>query len=159
MCTRRCGTHLSVVAAAPFGGAVATVCDEHVFQLVRGSARPEFQTWTSSGRRIASVPWEHSGLLCMSWSSEETLVCVFESGTVWTFTVMCEPINGFTFDERIRLEGIAVLAAMWPSGITVMTRKLSLMVNCSVSHSRDACHGCLFMWPRMVRRAQWMKWH
>uniref|UniRef100_A0A7S1FJ93 Vacuolar protein sorting-associated protein 16 homolog n=1 Tax=Noctiluca scintillans TaxID=2966 RepID=A0A7S1FJ93_NOCSC len=134
--------HLSVVAAAPYGGAVATVRDEHVFQPVRGSLRPELQTWTSAGRRIASIPWEHSGLLCMGWSSEETLVCVFESGTVRTFTVMCEPINVFTIDERIRHEGNAVLGAMWPSGIAVVTQKLSLIVNCSVSHSGDACHRC-----------------
>lgn len=134
--------HLSVVAGAPFGGPVATVRDEKVFQPVRGSLKPELQTWTSAGRLIASMPWSHTGLLTMGWSSEERLVCVFDVGVVRTFTVLCEPLHTFTIDERIRNERGAVLAAMWPDGIAVLTQRLSLFVNTSMSRSGDACHKC-----------------
>lgn len=131
--------HLSVVAGAPYGGPVATVRNEHVFQPVRGSLKPELQTWTSAGRLIASTPWVHTGLLAMGWSSQERLVCVFENGVVRTFTVMCEQLSVFTVDERVTTEGGAVLASIWPDGIALLTRKHSLFVNLSFSRSGDAC--------------------
>jgi len=134
--------HLSVVAGAPYGGPVATVRDEHVFQPVRGSLKPELQTWTSRGRPIASMPWPHSGLLGMGWTSQETLLCAFETGLVRTFTVMCEPINVFTVDGRIEGEGGAIQAALWPNGVAMLTKRLSLFVNASVTRSGDACHRC-----------------
>lgn len=134
--------HLSVVAGAPYGGPVATVRNEHVFQPVRGSLKPELQTWTSAGRLIASSLWVHTGLLAMGWSSQETLVCVFENGVVRTFTVMCRPLHVFTVDERVKAEGGAVLAALWPGGVALLTRKLKLFVNHSVTRSGDACYRC-----------------
>lgn len=134
--------HLCVVAGAPCGGPVATVRDEHVFQPVRGSLKPELQTWTSAGRLIASVEWPHTGLLTMGWSSQETLVCVFESGVVRTFTVMCEPLNYFTVDERIKSEGGAIMAALWPSGVALLTRRYSLFVNASLTRAGDAGFKC-----------------
>lgn len=134
--------HFSVVAGAPYGGPVATVRDEREFQLVRGSLKPELQTWTSAGRPLASVPWVHTGLLVMGWSSQETLVCAFESGIVRTFTVMCEPIHVFTVDGRIHNDGGAVQAALWPGGVAMLTKRLSLFVNASVTRSGDACYRC-----------------
>lgn len=50
-----------MAAGAPFGGPVATVRNENVFQAVKGSLQPELETWTASGRRIASSPWTHTG--------------------------------------------------------------------------------------------------
>jgi len=134
--------HMSVVAGAPYGGPVATVRDENVFQPVRGNLKPELQTWTSAGRPIASAPWVHSGLLAMSWSSQETIVCVFSTGVVRTFTVLCEPLHVFTLDSRIQSEGGALLAALWPSGVALLTQRHSLFVNTSLSRSGDACHRC-----------------
>ncbi|CAE7218827.1 vps16 [Symbiodinium sp. CCMP2592] len=131
--------HLCVVAGAPYGGPVATVRDEHVFQPVKGSLRTELQIWTSAGRLIQSAPWAHTGLLAMGWSAQETLVCVFESGLVRTFTVMCEPLHVFTVDERIMSEGGAIAAALWPNGIALLTRKFNIFVNTSLTRSEDAC--------------------
>ena len=88
------------------------------------------------------MPWPHAGLLTMGWSSQETLVCVFETGVVRTFTVMCEPLEVFTVDERIKAEGGAVLATLGPNCIAILTRKLSLFVNASMTRSGDACHKC-----------------
>jgi len=133
---------VSVVAGAPFGGPVATVRDENVFQPVRGSLRPELQTWTSAGRPIASTPWPHTGLLTMGWSSEETLVCVFEAGAVRTFNVMCEQLHSFTVDDRIKGEGGAVLATLWSAGVALLTKRLNLFLNTSFSRSGDACYKC-----------------
>ncbi|CAJ1370452.1 unnamed protein product [Effrenium voratum] len=131
--------HLCVVAGAPFGGPVATVRDEHVFQAVKGSLQPQLQTWTAAGRLIQSMAWAHTGLLTMGWSAEESLVCVFESGLIRTFTVMCEPLHVFTVDERIKAEGGAIMASLWPQGVALLTRKLSLFVNTSLTRSEDAC--------------------
>lgn len=128
----------SVVAGAPYGGPVATVRNEHVFQPIRGSLKPELQTWTSSGRLIASTPWAHTGLLAMAWSGQETLVCVFENGVVRTFTVLCEQLHVFTLDERIKGEGGATRATIWDTGIAVITRKHNLYINTSVT--RADCH-------------------
>ncbi|CAE8595409.1 unnamed protein product, partial [Polarella glacialis] len=114
----------------------------HVFQPVRGSLKPELQTWSSAGRLIKSTPWVHTGLLTMGWSAQETLICVFESGLVRTFTVMCEPLHVFTVDERIKAEGGAILASVWPTGVALLTRRLSLFVNTSVVRSGDACFRC-----------------
>mmetsp|Transcript_58339 Transcript_58339/g.103681 ORF Transcript_58339/g.103681 Transcript_58339/m.103681 type:complete len:862 (+) Transcript_58339:8-2593(+) len=134
--------YVSVVAGAPYGGPVATVRDEHVFQPVRGNLKPELQTWTSAGRLINSSPWAHTGLLIMGWSSQEELVCVFESGLIRTFTVMCEPLHVFTIDERIKSEGGAISASLWPNGVAVLTRRFSLFVNASLTRSGDACFRC-----------------
>eukprot|EP00927_Polykrikos_kofoidii_P077399 TRINITY_DN74338_c0_g1_i1.p1 TRINITY_DN74338_c0_g1~~TRINITY_DN74338_c0_g1_i1.p1 ORF type:complete len:862 (-),score=143.57 TRINITY_DN74338_c0_g1_i1:161-2746(-) len=133
---------LSVVAGAPYGGPIATVRDEHVLQPVRGSLKTELQTWTSAGRPIRSTPWVHVGLLAMGWTAQETIICVFETGVVRTFTVMCEPLNVFTIDDRIKSEGGAVMAALWPSGIAVLTRRLSLFVNASTTRSGECCFRC-----------------
>lgn len=134
--------HVSVVAGAPFGGPVATVRDENIFQAVRGSLRPELQTWTSAGRPIASAPWVHTGLLSMGWSAQETLICAFETGVVRTFSAMCEPLNTFTIDGRIEGEGGAIQACIWASGVALLTKRLNLYVNTSTTRSGDACYRC-----------------
>lgn len=134
--------HVSVVAGAPYGGPVATIRDEHVFQPVRGSLKPELQTWTSAGRFIASAPWPHTGLLAMGWSHEEILVCAFETGIIRTFSVLCQNLQIFTVDDRVKSEGGALIAAVWPHGIAFLTRRLSLFVNTSTTRSGDACHRC-----------------
>lgn len=134
--------HVSVVAGAPFGGPVATVRDERQLQAVRGSLRPELLTWTSAGRLIASVPWVHTGLLTMGWSSQETLICVFDTGVVRTFSVMCEPLDVFTVDGRIESEGGAIQASLWGGGLVLLTKRLNLYINASLVQSRDACHRC-----------------
>lgn len=131
--------HRSLVAGAPYGGPIATVRNEHVFQPIRADMRNDLQIWTSAGRLISSMPWAHTGLLAMSWSSQERLVCAFESGVVRTFSVMCEPLATFTVDDRVASEGGAVLAAMWPGGVALLTRRHSLFVNASVARSGDAC--------------------
>mmetsp|Transcript_72406 Transcript_72406/g.204674 ORF Transcript_72406/g.204674 Transcript_72406/m.204674 type:complete len:865 (+) Transcript_72406:200-2794(+) len=133
---------LSMVAGAPYGGPVATVRDERVFQPSHGSLKAELQTWTSAGRPIARTDWNHTGLLAMGWSAQETLVCVFETGVVRVFSVLCERLGMFTIDERIKSEGNAILAALWPTGIALLTRKYSLFVNTSMERSSDACHRC-----------------
>eukprot|EP00928_Gymnodinium_smaydae_P028796 TRINITY_DN21867_c0_g1_i1.p1 TRINITY_DN21867_c0_g1~~TRINITY_DN21867_c0_g1_i1.p1 ORF type:complete len:863 (-),score=161.32 TRINITY_DN21867_c0_g1_i1:112-2700(-) len=136
---------LCVAAGAPSGGPLATVRDERVMQPVRGSLRPELQTWTAAGRLIASMPWPHTGLLGMGWTAQETLMCVFDSGVVRTFTVMCEPINVFTVDERIKGEGGAIQMALWPNGVALLTRRFSLYANASTSRSGECCHRCANM--------------
>lgn len=132
--------HLCLAAGAPFGGPVATVRNEHVFQPVKGSLQTHLQTWTAAGRLIQSAPWVHTGLVTMGWSAQETLVCVFESGLIRTYSVMCEPLHVFTIDERIKSEGGAIMASLWPTGVAVLTRKSSLFVNTSLTRSEDACH-------------------
>eukprot|EP00434_Breviolum_minutum_P002180 symbB.v1.2.001920.t1/scaffold55.1/size374282/2 len=132
--------HLCVAAGAPYGGPVATVRNEHVFQPVKGSLQTHLQTWTAAGRLIQSSPWVHTGLVTMGWSAQETLVCVFESGLIRTYSVMCEPLHVFTIDERIKSEGGAIMASLWPTGVAVLTRKFSLFVNTSLTRSGDACH-------------------
>lgn len=113
-----------------------------MFQPVRGALKPELQTWSCAGNLIASRPWDYTGLVSMSWSSVEHLICVFETGVVRTFSVMCEKIHEFTIDERITLEGGAALAAHWSNGVAVLTRKFSLFVNHSVQRSGDTCYRC-----------------
>eukprot|EP00929_Paragymnodinium_shiwhaense_P019549 TRINITY_DN13286_c0_g2_i1.p1 TRINITY_DN13286_c0_g2~~TRINITY_DN13286_c0_g2_i1.p1 ORF type:complete len:864 (-),score=226.37 TRINITY_DN13286_c0_g2_i1:194-2785(-) len=135
----------SVVAGAPCGGPIATVRDENQLQPVRGTLKTELQTWTSAGTLIAGIQWARTGLLAMGWTSQETLMCVFETGVVRTFTVMLEQLNVFTVDERIKAEGGAIMAALWPNGVALLTRKLNLYVNASTTRSGECCHKCADM--------------
>ena len=33
------------------------------------------------------------------------------------YSVMCEPLHVFTIDERIKSEGGAIVASLWPTGV------------------------------------------
>jgi hypothetical protein len=33
------------------------------------------------------------------------------------YSVMCEPLHVFTIDERIKSEGGAIMASLWPTGV------------------------------------------
>ncbi|PFH36128.1 putative vacuolar protein sorting 16 [Besnoitia besnoiti] len=120
---------LYVVAAAPYGGPVACVRNEKVFQPARKKLKPELQIFTARGRLIAKSPWVYSRLVCMSWNNDEVLVCVFQDGVIRTFSSQCEKLHFFSLDERIKVEGGLVQAAVGGCGIVTLTAALNVYVN------------------------------
>lgn len=118
-----------LIAAAPYGGPIACVRNEKVFQPARRNIKPELQIFTARGRLIATTPWVYSRLVCFNWNVEEILVCVFQDGVVRTFSPQCEKLHFFSLDERIRGEGGVVQARVAACGIVVVTAALKIYVN------------------------------
>lgn len=72
------------VAAAPYGGPLATVRDERlVLQLGAGaSLRPVIRTFTASGAELGSMVWERGHIVEWGWSERLELVIVEANGKV-----------------------------------------------------------------------------
>ncbi|KAL8447854.1 hypothetical protein Emed_004149 [Eimeria media] len=95
----------SVVAATPWGGPIAAVRSEKIFQPATNKLMPELQFFTARGRLVASLPWTFTRLVTMQWNDEEALVCVFADSVVRTFSPAGEKLHFFSLGERIKSEG------------------------------------------------------
>ncbi|CBZ50492.1 vps16-like protein, related [Neospora caninum Liverpool] len=113
---------LFVVAAAPYGGPVACVRNEKVFQPARKNIKPELQIFSARGRLLAKSPWTYSRLICMSWNNDE-------DGVVRTFSPQCEKLHFFSLDERVKVEGGLVQAVVGGCGIVALTAALNFYYN------------------------------
>ncbi|RQX67510.1 putative vacuolar protein sorting 16, partial [Toxoplasma gondii CAST] len=127
---------LFVVAAAPYGGPVACVRNEKVFQPAKKNIKPELQIFSARGRLLAKSPWTYSRLVTMSWNNDEVLVCVFQDGVVRTFSPQCEKLHFFSLDERIKVEGGLVQAAVGGCGIVALTAALNFYYNDAFDRSQ-----------------------
>ncbi|KAL8425657.1 hypothetical protein Efla_003977 [Eimeria flavescens] len=120
----------SVVAATPWGGPIAAVRNEKVFQPATNKLTPELQFFTARGRLVASLPWTFTRLVTMQWNDEEALVCVFADSVVRTFSPNGEKLHFFSLGAKIKSEGGGVIqAAVGKAGIAVVTSKNQVYIN------------------------------
>lgn len=76
----------NIIACAPLGGPVAVIRDEKkLLRLGIAQTRPSIRVFTCSGELISSFPFERPGgvLAGLSWTDEESLVCLVEDGSVY----------------------------------------------------------------------------
>ncbi|KAL8453827.1 hypothetical protein Emag_001635 [Eimeria magna] len=99
----------SVVAATPWGGPIAAVRSEKIFQPATNKLMPELQFFTARGRLA--------------------LVCVFADSVVRTFSPAGEKLHFFSLGERIKSEGGIIQATVGKAGIAVITSKNQVYVN------------------------------
>ncbi|XVF20921.1 hypothetical protein REPUB_Repub12eG0045400 [Reevesia pubescens] len=84
------------VACAPFGGPIAVIRDDSkIVQLYSESALRKLRIFTSSGVLISDTVWKHPGgrLIGMSWTEDQTLICIVQDGTVYRYNVHAELIE------------------------------------------------------------------
>ena len=117
------------VACARFGGPIAMVRDESkMVQLKAESARAKLLLFSSSGKLLASVPWDRPGgrLIALGWTDEEVLLAVVHDGTVFQYN-----IHGELLPEQLSLgqecwnQGVAE-CVIWGSGLVALTEQNQL---------------------------------
>ena len=117
------------VACAKFGGPIAMVRDESkMVQLRAESARAKLLLFSSSGKLLASVPWDRPGgrLITLGWTEKEILLCVVHDGTIFQYN-----IHGELLPQQLSLgkecwdQGVAD-CIIWGSGLVVITEKNQL---------------------------------
>ncbi|XP_026193366.1 vacuolar protein sorting-associated protein 16 homolog [Cyclospora cayetanensis] len=127
----------SIVAGAPWGGPLAAVRSERVFQpATTHKLVPELQLFTARGRLIASLPWTFTRLVAMQWNEEEALVCVFADSVVRTFSPAGEKLHFFSLGEAIKAEGGIIQACIGKAGIAVLTSTNQVYINQAFDKAR-----------------------
>lgn len=114
-----------IIAAAPYGGPVATLrkADDADGQIgVRGEV---LATWTAAGRPIASIIWGGDGSRPprrLGWTADELMICVLDNGHIQLFTANCELVREIRGSDSIAREGMAWRLATWDDGVAIITR-------------------------------------
>src|SRR3569833_16881 len=73
-----------IVAAAPYGGALALYRDEEkiIAQRSRKSSKPAIDIYSFAGKLLRSIAWDKGAVKGLGWSDDEKLLVVSEDGTV-----------------------------------------------------------------------------
>lgn len=113
------------VACAPFGGPIALIRDDSkIVQLYAESALRKLRIFNSAGLPLSDAVWKNPGgrLIGLSWTDDQTLVCIVQDGTVYRYNVHAEPLEpnlsilGIEhFDENV------VECVFWGNGVVCVT--------------------------------------
>ncbi|KAL9319611.1 hypothetical protein ACSQ67_011450 [Phaseolus vulgaris] len=112
------------VAVAPFGGPVAVIRDDSkIVQLHAESALRKLRLFSSSGRPLADTVWRHSGgrLIGMSWTDDQTLLCIVQDGTVYRYDVHANLIEPNLSLGKECFEDNVADCAFWGNGLVCIT--------------------------------------
>ncbi|OMO95888.1 hypothetical protein CCACVL1_05201 [Corchorus capsularis] len=112
------------VACAPFGGPIAVIRDDSkIVQLYSESALRKLRIFTSSGVLIADTVWKHPGgrLIGMSWTEDQTLVCIVQDGTVYRYNIHAELIEPNVSLGKECFEQNVVECIFWGNGVVCLT--------------------------------------
>ncbi|XP_068634091.1 protein VACUOLELESS1 [Aristolochia californica] len=112
------------IACAPFGGPIAAIRDDSkIVQLYAESARRKLHIFNCAGVSLASSVWDRPGgrLIGMSWTDDQTLVCVVQDGTVYRYNVHAEPIDPPISMGKECFEQNVVECVFWGNGMVCLT--------------------------------------
>ncbi|EOX93144.1 Vacuoleless1 (VCL1) isoform 3 [Theobroma cacao] len=112
------------VACAPFGGPIAVIRDDSkIVQLYSESALRKLRIFTSSGALISETVWKHPGgrLIGMSWTEDQTLICIVQDGTVYRYNVHAELIEPNVSLGKECFEQNVVECMFWGNGVVCLT--------------------------------------
>ncbi|KAH1197654.1 hypothetical protein AAZX31_18G104300 [Glycine max] len=112
------------VAAAPFGGPIAVIRDDSkIVQLHAESALRKLRLFSSSGRPLADAVWRHPGgrLVGMSWTDDQTLLCVVQDGTVYRYDVHANLIEPNLSLGKECFEDNVADCVFWGNGLVCIT--------------------------------------
>uniref|UniRef100_A0A803MTD0 Protein VACUOLELESS1 n=1 Tax=Chenopodium quinoa TaxID=63459 RepID=A0A803MTD0_CHEQI len=111
------------VACAPFGGPIAVIRDDSkIVQLYAESALRKLRIFNSAGNQIAETVWRNPGgrLIGMSWTEDQTLICIVQDGTVYRYNIHAELIEpSFSLGKEC-FEQSVVDCVFWGNGVVCM---------------------------------------
>eukprot|EP00258_Populus_trichocarpa_P004599 XP_002306748.2 protein VACUOLELESS1 [Populus trichocarpa] len=112
------------VACAPFGGPIAIIRDDSkIVQLYAESALRKLRIFNSAGILLSETVWKHPGgrLIGMSWTEDQTLICIVQDGTIYRYNVHCEVLEpNFSMGKEC-FEQNVVDCVFWGNGVVCLT--------------------------------------
>ncbi|KAJ6998320.1 hypothetical protein NC653_014495 [Populus alba x Populus x berolinensis] len=112
------------VACAPFGGPIAIIRDDSkIVQLYAESALRKLRIYNSAGILLSETVWKHPGgrLIGMSWTEDQTLICIVQDGTIYRYNVHCEVLEpNFSMGKEC-FEQNVVDCVFWGNGVVCLT--------------------------------------
>lgn len=117
------------IACAPFGGPIAVIRDDSkIVQLYAESAIRKLRIFNSAGVLLSEVVWKHPGgrLIGMSWTDDQTLVCLVQDGTVFRYNIHAELIEPNISMGKECFEQNVVDCVFWGNGLVCMTESNQL---------------------------------
>ncbi|KAM7260084.1 hypothetical protein ACFE04_015825 [Oxalis oulophora] len=114
------------LACAPFGGPIAVIRDDSkIVQLYAESALRKLRIFNSAGVLMAETVWKHSGgrLIGMSWTDDQTLVCIVQDGSIYRYNVhaeVIEPNVSVSMGKECFLQNV-VECLFWGNGVVCLT--------------------------------------
>lgn len=117
------------VACAPFGGPIAIIRDDSkIVQLYAESALRKLRIYNSAGLHLSDTVWKHPGgrLVGMSWTEDQTLVCIVQDGTVYKYNIHCDLIEPNISMGKECFEQSVVDCVFWGNGVVCITESNQL---------------------------------
>lgn len=112
------------VACAPFGGPIAIIRDDSkIVQLYAESALRKLRIFNCAGIQLAETVWRNPGgrLIGLSWTDDQTLVCVVQDGTVYRYNIHAELLEpNFSMGKEC-FEQNVVECVFWGNGVVCIT--------------------------------------
>lgn len=111
------------VACAPYGGPIAVIRDDSkIVQLYAESALRKLRIFNSAGNQIAETIWRNPGgrLIGMSWTEDQTLICIVQDGTVYRYNIHAELIEPSISLGKECFEQSVVDCVFWGNGVVCM---------------------------------------
>ncbi|KAF7586034.1 hypothetical protein BBP40_009651 [Aspergillus hancockii] len=92
-----------IVTGAPYGGALALHRDETKPYRFRDAqtAKSSIDIYSSSGKRINRLNWEHGAIRGLGWSDKEELLAITEDGTVRRYFGLYGDFTSFSLGNLI----------------------------------------------------------
>ncbi|XP_039029185.1 protein VACUOLELESS1-like [Hibiscus syriacus] len=112
------------VDCSPFGGPIAVIRDDSkIVQLYSESAVRKLRIFTSSGVLISDTVWKNPGgrLIGMSWTEDQTLICIVQDGTVYRYNIHAELIEPNVTLGKECFEQNVVECVFWGNGVVCLT--------------------------------------
>lgn len=111
------------VACASYGGPIAVIRDDSkIVQLYAESALRKLRIFNSAGVEIAETVWRNPGgrLVGMSWTEDQTLICIVQDGTIYRYNIHAELIEpSLSLGKECFLQSV-VECVFWGSGVVCM---------------------------------------
>ncbi|XP_050227188.1 protein VACUOLELESS1 isoform X2 [Mercurialis annua] len=125
------------IACASFGGPIAIIRDDSkIVQLYSESALRKLRIFNSAGILISETVWKHPGgrLIGMSWTEDQTLICIVQDGTIYRYNIHSECIEPSLSMGKECFEQNVVDCVFWGDGVVCLTEAGRLF---SVSDYKD----------------------
>ncbi|CAH9107500.1 unnamed protein product [Cuscuta europaea] len=107
------------VACSPFGGPIAVIRDDaKIVQLYAESALRKLRIFNSAGVLISEAVWKNPGgrLIGMSWTDDQTLICITQDGTVYRYDIHAEPLEPLSLGKECFTNSV-VDCVFWSNGV------------------------------------------
>ncbi|KAF7118876.1 hypothetical protein CNMCM5793_008508 [Aspergillus hiratsukae] len=110
-----------IVAGAPYGGAIALHRDESKPYRFRDAhtARSSIDIYSSSGKHINRINWEHGTIRGLGWSEKEELLVITEDGTVRRYFGLYGDFTSFSLGNGAEEYGVRA-CKFWNTGFVAL---------------------------------------